>query len=249
MPRRLSLQLYSVRNARSLKDTLRLIAETGYREVEGYGGVYSEPKALAQMLGRTGLAMPTGHFGLGMLENERTRVTEIARTLGMRQIFAPYLAEEERPRSAAGWRKLGKRLAVIGEWLRGEGLGFGWHNHDFEFIKLPGGEIPMELMLEAAPLIDWECDVAWVARARANPLAWIRRYGQRITAVHVKDIAPKGQCLDEDGWADVGQGVLDWPKLFDALRNTRALHYVMEHDNPSDIARFARRSYSFVHTI
>ncbi len=84
------------------------------------------------------------------------------------------------PRSAAGYRRFGKRLARIGHWVRGEGLGFGWHNHDFEFATLPGGEIPLDLFFEAAPMIDWECDVAWVARAGVNPLPWIRRYGSRI---------------------------------------------------------------------
>ena len=250
MPKRLSLQLYSARNAGAVERVLDLVAALGYLEVEGYGGIYDDADLLARKLARTGLSMPSGHFGLDLLEGKPKKAIAIARTLGIRHVYAPWLDEADRPKTAAGWKKLGRRLAVIGERLREEGLSFGWHNHDFEFLPLPGGEYPIDLIFEAAPLIDWECDIAWVARAKANPIAWIKKHGGRITTVHVKDIAPRGEATDEDGWADVGRGVLDWPKLIGAARShTRALHYVMEHDNPSDFARFAARSHRFVSKI
>ncbi len=62
----------------------------------------------------------------------------------------------------------------------------------------------------------------------------------------MKDIARKGEGLDEDGWADVGHGVMDWARLMAALRQTRALTFVMEHDNPNDLKRFATRSFASV---
>jgi sugar phosphate isomerase/epimerase len=40
----------------------------------------------------------------------------------------------------------------------------------------------------------------------------------------------------------VGQGTVDWPALMAALRDTSAKYFVVEHDNPSDAARFAERS-------
>ena len=85
--------------------------------------------------------------------------------------------------------------------------------------------------------------IAWVVRGNADPLEWVDRYGKRITAVHVKDIAPKGENADEDGWADVGHGTIDWKKIMKALREkTPAKVFIMEHDKPSDVGRFARRS-------
>ena len=81
--------------------------------------------------------------------------------------------------------------------------------------------------------------------SRAAP---IRSTGSRpsasgITAVHVKDIAPAGENADEDGWADVGQGTVDW-KAADggAAARPRRKYFIMEHDNPKDAARFAERS-------
>ena len=105
------------------------------------------------------------------------------------------------------------------------------------------GAVPQRVILEAAPEIGWEIDVAWVARGGADPMAWIDEYASRIVAAHIKDIARAGEKPDEDGWEDVGHGTLPWPELMKALRDkTPARVFVMEHDKPSDAARFARRS-------
>ena len=71
---------------------------------------------------------------------------------------------------------------------------------------------------------------------------WIERYRGRIPLVHVKDLAPAGAKTDEDGWADVGAGVLPWAALWSACVAAGAEIMIAEHDNPSDFARFARTS-------
>ena len=80
-------------------------------------------------------------------------------------------------------------------------------------------------------------------RGGADPIQWIRRYGARISAAHVKDIAPAGENASEDGWADVGHGTIDWAGLQAAIKTqTNTRYWVMEHDNPADDQRFAERS-------
>jgi len=83
---------------------------------------------------------------------------------------------------------------------------------------------------------------SFMIRGGADPVKWIGDYGKRISAVHVKDIAPAGENADEDGWADVGYGTVDWKGLFAALRATPVRHFIIEHDKPSDPERFAARS-------
>ena len=39
--------------------------------------------------------------------------------------------------------------------------------------------------------------------------------------MHVKDIAPAGEAADEDGWADLGAGTVDWAGLIGALKARR----------------------------
>jgi sugar phosphate isomerase/epimerase len=243
-----SFQLYSARKFQPWSRVLHRVAEAGYSQVEGFGDVYSDPEALRVELDRNRLAMPTGHFSLDRLENDLDGVLRIAQTLGMTMIICPHIAAELRPGDAAGWRGFAERLARVGARVTAQGHGFAWHNHDFEFSPLPDGSTPMEHILAAAPDIGWEIDVAWVIRGGADPRPWIDREARRIVAVHVKDIARPGEAVDEDGWSDVGQGTVDWPGLMTALGRSAARFYVMEHDNPADFERFARRSIEAART-
>ena len=241
----LSYQLYSSRNFPPLGETLAMLADLGYDAVEGYGALYADDAQVAELtasLGRSGLAMPTAHFGLAQLEEDPAKVLSIARALGIKRIYCPYLMPEDRPTDAAGWRAFGARLQKAGQPIRDAGLGFGWHNHDFELRPLPDGQVPQDLIFEGGPDLEWEIDVAWVVRGGADPVAWIRKYAPRITAAHLKDIALAGQNANEDGWADLGEGVVDWTGLMPLLRTTPCKIFILEHDNPSDHARFARRS-------
>ena len=161
------------------------------------------------------MTMPSGHFSIDMLENDFDGPTQLRKSSASRSIACPFIGPDDRPTDAAGWRKFGERLArSAGE---GAGIDFAWHNHHFEFERCrrhdAEGAHPRR-----APDIGWEIDVAWVIRGGADPLKWIDDYGDRIVAVHVKDIAPAGQNADEDGWADVGHGTVDWKGLQAAAR-------------------------------
>lgn len=240
-----SYQLYSSRNFPPLGDTLQMLARAGYGAVEGYGGLYADAAAVAVLeagLKETGMRMPTAHFGLDMLEAAPDQVISIAKRLGIERVYCPYILPADRPVEGAGWRAFGARLQKAGEPIRAAGIGFGWHNHDFEFVPTADGAIPQAEIFRGGPDLEWEMDVAWAIRGGADPLAWIAAEAGRITAAHVKDIAPAGQNTDQDGWADVGHGRVDWPVLMPALRGIGVGHFVMEHDNPSDHRRFATNS-------
>ncbi len=246
-----SYQLYSSRNFPPMDATFRMLAKAGYTAVEGYGALYADDAAVAATqagLTATGLTMPTGHFGLGQLETDVGKVLAIAKSLKMERIYCPYVMAEDRPQDAAGWKAFGARLQAAGAPYRAAGYGFGWHNHDFEFIALADGTLPQDRIFEGGPDLEWEMDVAWVIRGGADPLAWIERYKHRITAAHIKDIAPAGENTDEDGWADVGHGTVDWKTITAALRRIGVRHFVMEHDNPKDHVRFAIRSIASAKT-
>lgn len=244
-----SYQLYSSRNFPPLADTLKMLAAAGYGAVEGYGTLYADAAsvdAMAAGLAATGLKMPTAHFGLDMLEENPQGAVEVAKRLGIERIYCPWMPPEMRPTTRQGWHDWGARLERAGAPIRAAGLGFGWHNHDFEFTPLPDGSAPMTALLEGGPALEWEMDVAWVIKGGADPAAWIAAERGRITAAHVKDIAPKGENAAEDGWADVGHGIVDWRALMTALRGAGVAHFIIEHDNPSDHARFAQRSLASV---
>ncbi len=243
----LSYQLYSSRNFPPLADTLKMLADIGYAQVEGYGALYADASALDDMaegLRANGLTMPSGHFSLDMVRDQSARVLAIAEVLGVRSIFVPHIMPDQRPKDSAGWLAFGKDLARMAQPYWDAGLAVGWHNHDFEVKPTPQGDLPLDQLMAADPRLVLELDVAWVVRGGVDPLTLIARYGARIKAAHVKDIAPAGQAANEDGWADVGHGVMDWKGLSAALKKAGCGTFVMEHDNPSDHKRFAERSFA-----
>lgn len=244
----IAYQLYCSRNAPSVDGTLKMLAETGYTAVEGYGGLFDDVPALRAGLDRHGLSMPSSHIGLDLLNDDTAKAIEICAALGITKAICPHIAEAARPTDAAGWAALGKRFAEKSKPLRDAGLTVGWHNHEFEFADIGGEERPMDLILQGSDDLKVELDIGWVVRAGLDPVEWINKYGARITAAHIKDIAPEGEALDEDGWADVGHGTQDWPPIVAALARAGCTHFVAEHDKPGDDARFARRSLSTIQT-
>src|SRR4051812_44442755 len=113
MMTKLGFQLYCARNFPPLANVLKKVAKAGYTEVEGYGGIYAtldelSLKTLRSDLDANGLTMPTGHFGLDLLEKEPEQALLIAKTLGIEGIYCPHLAADLRPTDAAGWFAFGQ---------------------------------------------------------------------------------------------------------------------------------------------
>lgn len=238
-----ALQLYSMRDCTDQIALLAQLPSLGITTVEGYGGVYGDVAAYRAAMDANGVSMPSGHMGLHDIEADFEATMKIIEILGITRVFAPYLEEKDRPDTAVGWAVLGKRLNDAGQKYAERGITFGWHNHDFEFFTLADGSIPMDVLLDAAPDISWEADLAWILRGGRDPIEYIQRYGNRLSAIHVKDIAADGANLNEDGWADLGAGTMDWAALLQACRSaSNDLIYALEHDKPSDPVGYASRS-------
>jgi len=242
----ISYQLYCSRNFPPLAETCKMLAAAGYTQVEGFGGLFDDLDALKGAVDGAGLSMTSSHINLAMVREDPAQAIRICQTMGVKKAFAPFIMPDDRPNDDAGWRALGQELAELAKPLADAGVTFGWHNHDFELVPLASGARPLDLMAESGLAL--ELDLGWVARAGEDPAAWVTKYAKQIAAVHVKDIAPAGDCADEDGWADVGHGTLDWSAIHAACAAAGVTHYVVEHDNPNDHARFAGRSIAAIKT-
>jgi sugar phosphate isomerase/epimerase len=246
-PAILSVQLYSLRAYGDLDRVLRAVAAAGYAHVETVGGHLDNAAATRAALDAHGLTAPTSHVGLAALRERFDATVSACRTIGIGQLFMPAVPPDERGMDGAGWTALGRELGAIARRLEAQGIGLGYHNHDWELQRKEGG-VALDLLFAAAagsPLT-WQVDVAWLARGGADPKAWIARYRPLVVSAHVKDIARHGENLDQDGWADAGAGVLDWHDLWRVCRNAGARWMVVEHDKPADPAQSVANSYAFL---
>jgi sugar phosphate isomerase/epimerase len=244
----LAIQLYTMRSLGDLDRILDAVVKAGYRQVETGGAQLDDAKTTKAKLDARGLKASSSHVSLAALRELPEAVVEASRTLGIDQLFMPAVPPDQRAMAADGWRALGRELGRMSERLRRDGIELGYHNHHWELEPKDGARTALELIFDAAggsPLT-WQADVAWLVRGGVEPKAWLDRYRSRLTSAHVKDIAPAGQNRDEDGWADVGSGVLDWRDLWQACRDAGARWMVVEHDKPKDPARTARASLAFL---
>lgn len=240
----LSVQLYSLRSFGTIEDQLRSVRDAGLTFVETTSGNYDDPDRTRHAMERHGIAAPSGHVGIDRLREDFAATVAIARSLGTELLVLWGFPDEEQQKTREGWRARGRELGALARRLSDEGLSFAFHNHDWELKMVKGGGRALDALFEGAagsPL-QWQPDIAWLARGGADADALIARSGRPMTAAHVKDLARPGEALDEDGWADLGHGTLDWSALLEMLRACGVELFVLEHDEPNDPVRFLTRS-------
>jgi sugar phosphate isomerase/epimerase len=228
----ISLQLYTVREqtAHDLPGTLRRISEIGYPAVEfaGYGGL--SPEDLRKVIDDLGLRASGAHVPFDSWQNYPDTVIEDMHALNCTHAIVPIVPPEQRE-DEASVASLAESFNRWGELCRSWGVTFSYHNHAFEFA--PMGETTMwdVLLRETDPaLVYLELDLYWVRYGGADPETLLRDLGDRVSLVHLKDMAPDEQRSD----LPVGEGTMPWPTLLSAADAAGVDWYVAEQDNPRD---------------
>ena len=243
---RLGLQLWSVRDAlaRDLDATLGEIARIGYAEVElfsPYLGGARGPRELRAALDHAGLVAVSTHVSTGLLYRGWDRHLAAASTLGCRYAVCGNVSPEER-RTARDWHELAALFNRAGTAAQSAGLRFGYHSHDFEFVRVQDA-LPYDVLLRETDekLVGFELDVSGAAKAGADPLALLNRAPRRFFAVHVGDEAVPRPSTG----GGRGSRVVDLDRILDHARAAGIEHVMIEHDAPAaDQIDAARRSYA-----
>lgn len=233
----IAVQMYTLRDAGSLEQQLKIVHDAGVHAVETVGTQGVSAPELKQLLDRYSIKAISSHVALAELRKDLDGVVAFNRSIGNTTLVVPYLDKKDRPSDAAGWTALGQELGQIAKQVRGKGMRLAYHNHDFELADF-NGRTGLELLFAAAgPDLQTELDLAWVARSGHDPAVMLGKFRGRLFAVHAKDNAPKGQAEDEGRFAAVGQGVLDWNAILPAAAAAGVHWYIIEHDQPRDPAK------------
>lgn len=233
----IAVQMYTLRNAGSLDQQLKIVHDAGVHAVETVGTQNTSATELKQLLDRYSIKAISSHVPLAELRSNLDGVVAFNRSIGNTTLVVPYLDKKDRPTDAAGWTALGQELGSIARQVRAKGMRLAYHNHDFELVDF-NGRTGLELLFAAAGRdLQTELDLAWVARAGLDPALMLEKFRGHMFAVHAKDNAPKSQAEDEGGFAAVGQGVLDWNAILPAAATAGVHWYIIEHDQPRDPAK------------
>ncbi|MDM9648260.1 sugar phosphate isomerase/epimerase [Rhizobium sp. S163] len=245
---KLSLQLFSMRGLGPLDAQLQAAASAGFQFVEPLENHLQDKATLIEGLRRYGLRAPTAHISLEALRTRRQEFMDVCDECGVQTVFSPHPWRTFNAQGEVAWRKLGTDLGAVAETLGEHGISFGYHNKSEGLVAKPGMRCGVDVLFEAArgSRLLWQADIGWIHSAGAGPSQWLRRYQALLASAHVKDRAPEGENVDQDGWADVGSGILIWPSLWKEAILYGAKTLVVEHDNPRDPADFAKRSFQYL---
>ena len=242
-PQPIGIQLYTVRDLmqKDVQGTLKQIAGIGYREVEFAGLFAKKPETVAKWLTEDKLTSPSSHIPLDRLKSNLQGVVDETRTLGNTIVVCPWIDQTMR-KTADDWHTIAGDLNKAGEGLKRAGLQLAYHNHDFEFVKLPSGEMAYDILLtDCDPkLVKMEMDLFWITKGGQDPLAYFAKWPGRFPCVHVKDMTGKGDMVN------VGEGTIDWAKIFAKRREAGIEHFFVEHDNPKSPLADVKVSYTYL---
>jgi sugar phosphate isomerase/epimerase len=217
----ISLQLYTVREdtARDMPGTLHKISEIGYSAVEFAGSGGLAPQDLKAILDDLALRTSGVHVPFDSWVRDPETVLAGMHDLGCAHAVLPS-APPERRGDEASVARLVEDLNRWGELCRGEGVTLSYHNHDFEFAPL--GRSTM-----------WDVFVR-----ETDPETVLRDVGDRVSLVHLKDMAPDDTLSD----LPVGEGTLPWNTLLEAVDAAGVEWFIAEQDNPRDALEDVRSS-------
>jgi sugar phosphate isomerase/epimerase len=269
------IQLYTVREnlPKDTPGTLKQLHDIGFREVETAGfGKYSV-KEFRQLLDDAGLKCPSAH--LNMNAADLGPIFEDAHALGAHYATSSSLATGNMPRpprpapgappaprpvmgalGLEGFTKLAAQMNEIGAKTKAAGLQYAYHNHNYEFEKMPDGSFGYDVLVNNTDheLVKFEIDCGWMSAGGADPIAYFKKYPGRFKMIHVKEFQPLSKPVislsgpDRPKGVDLGQGFIDYKPIFAAGKKAGIEHAFSEQEDPFPISQMAsaKAAYAFL---
>ena len=267
------IQLYSVRSdfAKDIPGTLKQIREIGFLEVETAGFGSYTAKYFRKLLDDAGLKAPSAHLKLmpdaygPLLEDANAIGAHYATSSSLWAAIHPPstagLAPGQRPTMAKlgldGFKQLADVMNDLGTKTKAAGLQFAYHNHNYEFEKMPDGSFGYDVLVKNTDheLVKFEIDCGWMCAGGADPIAYMKNYPGRVKMIHVKEFQPiNGVSTSLAGAArpkgtDLGQGFIDYKPIFEAGKAAGIEHAFSEQEEPYPVSQMAsaKVAYSFLH--
>ena len=237
---KMGLQLFTIRAAMAEdpKQTLQTIAGYGFQDTETYGydgssqQFYGMPVSdFKKVLEDNSLLSTSGHYDFIKFFNSSTeellRYTdqsiEGAHKLGQKYITWPWLDPENR--SIEKFKILTDKLNLIGERVQKAGLGFAYHNHDFEFID-HNGETGYDIILENTDpeYVKLQIDLYWVAHTYPGTAHELfQKAPGRFVMWHIKDM----DKISRD-YTELGNGSIDYSQILPDAEFAGMEYYYIE---------------------
>ena len=237
---KMGLQLFTIRAplAKDVTGTIKKVATIGYQDCETYGydpaaGTYYGLKAATfkQLLADNKMITTSGHYDFTKFFDKPAddmkryvdQCIEGAHALGQRYITWPWL--DPAFRNLENFRLLTGKLNAIGERINKAGLGFAYHNHDFEFVDY-GGETGYDIIMRDTDpkLVKLQLDLYWVAHSsKLSVRELVNKQPGRFVMWHIKDM----DKVSRD-YSELGNGSIDFTAMLPEATRAGLQYYYIE---------------------
>lgn len=231
-PANIGIQLWSVRDdvQSDLPRTINALAEIGFTNIEPYGydgGFYGyEAKEFVKLCANKGLKIKSTHTGI--TKENAAHHADKAAAAGLEYLILPSMMGRPE-KSIDDFKKTADEMNLIGEICSQAGVGFGYHNHDFEFRAIDG-IVPYDILLNNTDkeLVTFQLDIYWMVKAGYKPVDYFNKHDGRFALWHIKDMANDGQsCI-------IGNGKINFVELMKQADKSGLKHIVYEQEQYSE---------------
>lgn len=230
-----------------LETCLAQARQVGFEGMELGHKFPRDPRELAQILGRFGLACVSGWYSAELLardaDAELARLRphlELLKAVGstvlvFADVSGAVHSDQRRPLSerpllqAGDWRDFGRRITQVAAATAAEGVRLAYHHHMGTVVQ---SEADIDTLMDVCGAeVGLLLDTGHATFAGADPVSLARRYASRIWHVHAKDVrAAVCARAQNENWSFLravvagvftvpGDGSVAFERVFHELRN------------------------------
>jgi sugar phosphate isomerase/epimerase len=215
--------------------TIKQLADAGFQMIElcspvgyadnGFAGLAKyKGSELRKILGDAGVGCVSSHFGIDELRKDQQAAIAWAKDVGLTQMLVPSLDGPKNPtmddvkRAADEYNKMGEQAAKAG-------IQQGLHNETFE-LSMVDGKRTYDVLFDLLDpkLVKFQFQVSTISRGY-DAAEYFTKYPGRFISMHVQ-----GWSAETKKIVPVGQGSLDWKKIFAAAKTGGIKNYFVEMD-------------------
>jgi sugar phosphate isomerase/epimerase len=219
--------------AKDFPGTLKTLVAAGFQSIElcspagysdnGFGGLTKyKGSELKKIINDAGLTCVSSHFGMDELRQNQEERIAWAKDVGLTQMLVASLGGPKNPtmddvkRAADEYNKIGEKAAKAG-------IQQGLHNEDFELSTVDGKRTYDVLFDLLDPkFVKFQFQVSTISKGY-DAAEYFKKYPGRFISMHVQ-----GWSAETKNIVPVGEGTLDWKKIFATAKIGGIKNYFVE---------------------
>ena len=233
----------------SFAQTLKKVADIGYKSVQVSGTCDYEPEWLNEELKKNGLKCALTHISGDKLQSDIVKVAKNHDIFDCKYVGLGWYGFVDED-GAEHYDEFVRAYKPVVKGLKENGKYFMYHNHDGEFQKI-GGKLIIEKLAEdfSADEMGYTIDTFWVQVGGGDPAQWIEKLSGRVPCIHLKDYAHSGKRYNPI-MVPVGEGNLNFDRIIEKAESSGTKYLIVEQDNCNGEDPFdcLKRSYDYLHS-